>query len=437
VKPLISLGLVCAVGAIIWGEITSAERPFPRSSERVLKAGPEWYAALPKDPSAATAAYLQRVPREIRERGEVFSTSRYKALFCRVASLIGFVAFIMFSGATARMVAFARRVSSRTWLIDTLVALQVLIVLYLLNLPVETYAGFVRLHDAGFSQRTYLDWLSEATLDWAVLTVFYTVGIVVIMALIRSRPGSWVGWATVVYFVLSGAYIVGSPLYIEPLFNRMTPLAEGTIKQRILSLARANGVPVDNVFVRDASHQSVLLDAHVSGFAGTAQIVLDDNTIADTPQPEVEFVMAHEIGHYALAHVPKELVLDTLLMGLGFLFISWSSRRLIGRFGSHWGINTLADTSAIPLFWGLFLLWGFISLPLSNSITREQEAEADNYGINASRQPLGLADFMIRDADTARLDPTPIEEWLFYNHPSIRNRIFAAMEWRAEHLGSE
>jgi len=80
------------------------------------------------------------------------------------------------------------------------------------------------------------------------------------------------------------------------------------------------------------------------------------------------------------------------------------------------------------------VLWGFISLPIGNGLSREQEAEADLYGINASQEPLGLADFMIRDADAHKLDPSPIEEWLFYDHPSARNRIFTAMRWRAEHL---
>jgi STE24 endopeptidase len=121
-------------------------------------------------------------------------------------------------------------------------------------------------------------------------------------------------------------------------------------------------------------------------------------------------------------------------MGLGFAFIGWCSQPLIARFGRRWEVDGLGDIGALPVFWGLLLLWGFISLPVNNSISREQEAEADIFGINASQQPFGLADFMIRDADAGQLDPSPIEEWLFYDHPSVRNRIFAAVRWRAEHL---
>jgi STE24 endopeptidase len=427
--------LVAAVlGALAWGTV-SGMQPVPvRPHARTVEVSPAWHAALPADPVAATDAYLQRVPPEIRARGSAFNGTRYIALSLRILVLVAAVALVMFSGAAARMRALARRASPRTWLQDALVALQFFVVLFLLNLPVETYAGFIRLRNAGFSQRTFLDWLSEAALGWAVITIFYTVGVVAIMALIRRRPHSWAAWAAVVYLALSTVYVLLSPLYIEPLFNRITPLADGPAKQGILSLAHANGVPARDVLVRDASRQGALLNAHVSGIGGTAQIILDDNTIANTPEREFKLVMAHEIGHYVLAHIPKGIVFDALVMAVGFVFIGWASHRLIGRFGHRWNVDSPTDVGAIPVFWGLFLLWGFISLPVNNTISREEEAEADIFGINASREPLGLAEFMIRDADATQLDPSAIEEWLFYTHPSARNRIFVAMRWRAEHL---
>jgi STE24 endopeptidase len=102
--------------------------------------------------------------------------------------------------------------------------------------------------------------------------------------------------------------------------------------------------------------------------------------------------------------------------------------------GHRWHVTGLRDNGAFPVVWGLLTFWGFLALPVSNSITRQQEAEADMFGINASQQPLGLAEFMIRDADARQLDPSPVVETWFFNHPSARDRIFAAMRWRAEHL---
>jgi STE24 endopeptidase len=433
-RALLAAIVAAALGAIVWGTVISGQTPPSRIGARVAAAGPDWYAALPSDPGAATEAYLRRVAPEARARGDAFGATRALTYLSRIAVLLASLSLIMFSGAAARMRDVAGRRLRGGWLRDALVALQLFAALFLLNLPMETYAGFVRYRLAGLSRQTYFGWLSDIVLGWASLTIFSVVGAVAIMALIRRRPRSWPGWATAVYFVLASFYILVLPQYIEPLLNRVTPLVDGPGKEAILSLARANGVPADDVFVRDASKQGVLLNAHVSGLGGTARIVLDDNAVANASGPEFRWLMAHEIGHYVLAHIPKQLVFETLSMGAGFLCIGFGLRRLIARFGSRWNVPSPADTGALPVFWGLFLLWGFLALPVSNGISRQQEAEADNYGINASQEPLGQAEFMIHDADAYELAPSAFEEWLLYDHPSPRNRILAAMRWRAEHL---
>ncbi len=431
---LVALSAAVAL-ALVREVIVDSEAVPSRTGLKNAQVGADWYAALPAEPAAATAAYLERVPPEVRARGDAFGRTRYLALALRLAVLVASVALVMASGAAALVRDTVRLKVRRLWLQDALCALCFLAALFLLSLPVETYAGFVRLRQAGFSQRSYFDWLGEGVLGWAVISAFYVVGITLGMALIRRSPRSWAGWATLVYLALSCVYVLISPQYIEPLFNRISPVADGPEKQAILSLARANGVPANDVFVRDASRQSDLLNAHVSGIGGVARIVLDDNTISKTPKPEFELVMAHELGHYVLAHIPKGVVFDSLIAGIGFFLIGWGAQRLFARYGQRWRVSGLGDSGAIQILWGLVLLWGFISLPIANSISREQEAEADIFGINASRQPLGLADFMLRDADAAKLDPSPAEEWLFYDHPSARSRIEAAMRWRAEHPG--
>jgi STE24 endopeptidase len=411
---------------------TGGEPPGERGEPHGSAVDAGWYAALPRDPEAATAAYLQRISPETRARGDAMGATRYIILPARIAVLAGSIALIMFSGAAAVMRRGAQRVTSKRPVQDALFAAQLFIVLFLLNLPVETYAGFVRFRHAGFSDATFLEWLPGMALGWATLTVFYVVGIVGVMALIRRCPRTWAAWGTLVYVVVSASYVFLAPQIIEPMFNTITPLHEGTAKQEILSLARANGVPASEVYVRDASRQSALLDAHVSGWGSAAQIVLDDNTIEQTSDAEVRMVMAHEIGHYVLAHVAKGVLFDALVMGMGIFMVAWAGLRLVARYGDRWQVAGVGDIAALPILWGLFVLWGFLALPLSNGITRQQENEADLYGLNASREPLALAEFMLRDSDTWQVDPSPLEEWAFYHHPSARHRIFAAMRWRAE-----
>lgn len=223
-----------------------------------------------------------------------------------------------------------------------------------------------------------------------------------------------------------------SPNVIEPLTNNFKPLAEGPQKQQILALARANGIDEVAVMTGDASRQSRLLNAHVSGFAGTTRISVDDTTLATTSDAMLRAVTAHEIGHYVLGHTTAFIFTGTLVMGVGLILIAVVTRALLPRFGPNWGISGQADIASLPILWGLVLLLGFASLPVNNAISRVCEHQADWFGLNASQSPHGLAEFMIHDADSARQQPTALEYALFYSHPSAAERVATAMRWRVE-----
>ena len=207
------------------------------------------------------------------------------------------------------------------------------------------------------------------------------------------------------YVVLRTLYAVLSPDVIEPLTNRFRPLPDGPQKQQILALAEANGVRDASVVFSDASRQSRILNAHVSGFAGSTRISLDDTTLAKTGDDALRMVVAHEIGHFVLDHMVVGLVADSLLATSGFALIALCSGVLLRRHGAGLQLAGLGDIASLPLFWGLFLLWGFVSLPLANVVWRAEERQADLFGLNASQAPHGMAEFMIHDADVARISP--------------------------------
>jgi len=266
-KLLVAALAAAVLGALAWGKVAGSRPPGERVQPAGAPADSAWYRALPADPAAATTAYLRRVSIPARARGEAIADSRFVILPLRIALLVGSAALILFGGAAGRMRDLASRVSSRATVRDAVFALPFFASMFLLSLPLETWAGYIRFRRAGFSEAPFAQWLRDAVVGWGVDTVFYVAGFAAVMALIRRRPRSWPAWATAVYLILALVYVLITPQYIEPLFNRLTPLAEGPAKRAILSLARANGVPAGEVFVRDASRQSVLLNAHVSGFA--------------------------------------------------------------------------------------------------------------------------------------------------------------------------
>jgi STE24 endopeptidase len=238
---------------------------------------------------------------------------------------------------------------------------------------------------------------------------------------------------TIVFLVLTA---VIAPVYIAPLFNRYTKLDDPRIKGPILSMARANGIPAGEVYVMDASRQSTRVSANVSGFLGTERITLNDNLLKRCTLPEIESTMGHEMGHYVLNHVYKAVLFFGVLIVLGFAFLRWGVGRALTRWGGSWRVRGADDLAALPLFALLFAVYAFVLTPVTNTYIRAMEYEADIFGLNASGQPDGEALIALKLGDYRKLDPGPVEEFVFFDHPSGRARIHAAMRWKAEHLRS-
>ena len=118
----------------------------------------------------------------------------------------------------------------------------------------------------------------------------------------------------------------------------------------------------------------------------------------------------------------------------GFAVLRWSLEWSLARWGERWLIRGIGDTAVLPLFLLLVSLFFFILTPIVNTEIRSAEKEADMYGLNASRQPDGFAQAAIHLAEYRKMSPGPVEEWIFFDHPSGRNRIKSAMQWKAENL---
>ena len=234
--------------------------------------------------------------------------------------------------------------------------------------------------------------------------------------------------------------IMLSPVYVEPLFNTYKPLNDPTISEPILAMARANEIPVTQVFEVDASRQSNRVSANVAGFLGTTRIALNDNLLKQCTLPEIREVMAHEMGHYILNHSVKLVTYFGIFFLLGFSIAKAFFDTAVRRWGDRWGVRGIADPAGLPLLSLIFGAVFFLLTPISNTAIRVTEREADAFSINTSREPDGMAKVALKLGTYRKLDPTPLEEFIFFDHPSGRARIRMAMDWKAAHLpcgGSE
>jgi STE24 endopeptidase len=200
----------------------------------------------------------------------------------------------------------------------------------------------------------------------------------------------------------------------------------------VLSLARANEIPTDHLAWFDASRQTTRISANVAGTAGVARINLNDNLLNKTSLPEIRAVMGHEMGHYVLNHPFKLAIYRTLLYGIAFGILHVLLDRALARKGAALGLRGRADPAALPLAAAIFAVVLFALTPARNTITRTAEAEADAFGLNAAREPEGFAMSAMRLSTYRKLRPGPLEEFVFYDHPSGYDRVRRSMLWRKE-----
>jgi STE24 endopeptidase len=197
-------------------------------------------------------------------------------------------------------------------------------------------------------------------------------------------------------------------------------------------MARANGIPADNVYVFDASKQSKRISANVSGMFGTVRISLNDNLMNRATPEEIRAVLGHEMGHYVLNHVYKGVLYFAVIIVVGFAVARWAFDRLAARGGERWGIRGVADVAGLPLLAVIFSAYLFVLTPVLNTMVRSAEAEADMFGLNAAREPDGFAQAAVDLSEYRKMHPGPIEEFIFFDHPSGWNRIHRAMVWKGE-----
>jgi STE24 endopeptidase len=303
----------------------------------------------------------------------------------------------------------------------------------LLGLPLSVYQDWWREHQYGLSNLTFAAWLLEQVKGLLVSALIGGLGVGLFYAVARRVRGRLWVWGSAVVMAVLAFTIVITPVWITPIFNSPKKLDDERVVGPVLSLARANGIGAREVWEIDASKQTTRISANVSGWLGTERITLNDNLLNRASLPEIEAVMAHEIGHYVLNHVYKLLLQLGVIVVLGFWAVDLLFEKLRARFEARWKVRDLADPAGLPLLMLLFTAYLFLMTPIINSVIRVQEQEADLYGINASGQPDGAARAALKASEYRKMEPGPLEEAIFYDHPSGRTRIFSAMRWKAEH----
>jgi STE24 endopeptidase len=389
------------------------------------------------DPAAATQAWLATVPADKRKKSDAYFEGGYWLILWNFLLAVGISIFLLASRISARLRDFAEctwRGSCQLPLQVALYAIPYFLLVAALSFPLTVYENFYREHQYGLATQRFLPWFREQLIGLGVMLIAGTLLLIVLYAVFRRAPRTWWVWGTVVtvMFLFAGAFI--APVYIEPFFNTYKPITNPAIRHPILAMAQANEIPVKQVLEVDASRQTTRVSANVSGFLGTTRIALNDNLLKQCTLPEIRMVMAHEMGHYVLNHGAKLLTYFGIFILVGFSLARIIFDAAVNRWGDKWGVRGIADPAGLPLLVLILSMLLFVATPLLNTVVRVTEREADAFGLNTSREPDGMAQAALKLGTYRKLNPNPLEEFIFFDHPSGRARIRMAMDWKAANL---
>lgn len=389
------------------------------------------------NPVEATNQYLSTVSAEDEANTNAYVDTGYKIQVMGLVLNLVVAGLLLRLGWSTRWRDLAERVVKWRFLQAFIYTPIYLVVTAIIGFPLAWYSGFYVERKFGLGTQAFGGWFVEQMQGLGIGLVTFSLFIAFLYLIIRLSPQRWWMWGSGLVISFLALMMLAGPVFIQPIFNDYRPMDEGPLKEQILSIARANGMSVDDVKQVDASKQTNRVSANVSGLFGTTRIALNDNLLNRATPDGVEAVMAHEIGHYVLNHIWKTMTYFVLIFLVGFALTSAAFNAIVKRRGSKWGVRGVEDYAGFPLLYAIAAVFFFVTTPMFNTLTRVHEVEADLFAINATQNPDAWSEIALLTAEYRKLHPPAWEEKYLNHHPSPWARIHMAMVWKAEHLPAD
>jgi len=296
----------------------------------------------------------------------------------------------------------------------------------LLELPLAWYRVFRLEEGYGFNRMTLSLWISDGlkgVVVGAAIGLPLAAGVLWLMA---SAGDFWWLWAWCAWMAFNLLLLVIYPTWIAPLFNRFQPLQDDDLKQRIESLMQRCGFSASGLFVMDGSKRSAHANAYFTGFGPAKRVVFFDTLLQQLSPPEIDAVLAHELGHFRHRHILKRIAMMFAVSLLGFALLGWLS-------GQPWFYTGLGVTPsfasansavALILFLSVVPLATFFVTPLTSSVSRQHEFEADAFAMqHTDGRDLASALLKLYQDNASTLTPDPLFVKFYYSHPPASERL--------------
>ena len=404
------------------------------------------FPAVPASAQDVAAAAQTSASDASSERVPVPAPSEKALRYYRTGNILWWVdiawgflipALFLFTGFSARLRNLARRLG-RNWFF-VIAAYFILFALLnaVIDLPLTYYEEFVRQHAYGLSNQTIQKWLSDSLKGLAVALIAGVLLLWIPYWLLRRSPRRWWLYCGLLSIPFMLLVMLISPIWIEPLFNKFGPMDDKQLERKILDLAERAGIEGSRVFEVDKSVDTKAVNAYVTGVGGTKRIVLWDTLLEKLDTEEALVVMAHEMGHYVLGHIPGTIVFGAVLI-LVTLCAAWRlSNGLLARYKDRFGFDRLSDIASLPLLILLVDMASLVVSPAALVFSRYHEHEADRFALEITRSNHAAARAFVKLQEENLAVPRPGLVYKIWraSHPPIGERIDFCNEYRPWETG--
>ncbi len=295
------------------------------------------------------------------------------------------------------------------------------VIFFLLSFPLDYFGSFVIEHEFGLSNQSGRKWLIEQgkssllgiVIGFPLLMLFYFF--------IRTTGYNWWIFFSIVLFLFSVLIAKLAPTLIFPIFYKFSPLNNEEISAKISALMDKHGISINGIFQFDMSKNTKKANAGFTGFGKSKRIILSDTLLSNFNAEEIEVIFAHELGHYMKKHIVKNIFMSAVIIFTSFYLCS----RLFVITLSLMGFIYPYEIAALPILLLYLTIFSFIIMPITNTVSRFFEVEADTFALQTTGNKTAFVSSMekLGQVNLADKEPNPIYEFIFYSHPSIEKRV--------------
>ena len=351
-----------------------------------------------------------------------------------VDTLFNTIVFLawLFLGWSASLREWVITITTNEWLVVILYIIVFGGTFSLISFPLNLYSGFILPHRFDQSNQSLKDWIIDQIKALAIGGVIGLVMLEFLYLAFRLAGDLWWLWAAAGLLLFNVVFSNLAPVILMPLFNKFVPLGDEhkDLEERLQNLAKRANTSVKGVFKFDMSKRTKSANAALAGMGNTRRIILGDTLIDEFTPDEIETVLAHELGHHVNKDIPVLIAFGTVLTTVGLFVASRALDFAVGYFS----FISIADIAALPALILIMSVYGLITSPIGNAISRWRENKADDYALESTGKKEAFVSAFTRLANQnlGEIDPEKWVVFMFYSHPPLGERIAKANSYSAK-----